>query len=150
MQSEHIRKSMQSNKGRDTKPELLLRKELRKAGFPGYRLQWRKVPGRPDIAYPGRKIAIFVNGCFWHRCPNCQPSMPKTNVEFWTTKFEQNAERDLRNYDELERMGWKVIVVWECELKKERLRGTIDYVLIELEPDDSSSGEDPCRCSDDC
>jgi len=108
---------MQGNKGKDTKPELLLRKALRESGFPGYRLQW-KIPGRPDIAYPGRKIAIFVNGCFWHRCPYCNPSMPKTNEDFWKNKFEKNIERDRRNTSSLENAGWTVITIWECEVRK--------------------------------
>ena len=76
-----IKKSMKGNKRANTKPELLVRQRLRAAGLTGYRLEW-KVPGKPDIAFPGRKIAIFVNGCFWHRCPKCNPSQPKRNVEF--------------------------------------------------------------------
>ncbi|MEE0262695.1 MAG: NUDIX domain-containing protein, partial [Collinsella sp.] len=71
-----IKKSMKGNKRANTKPELLVRQRLRAAGLTGYRLEW-KVPGKPDIAFPGRKIAIFVNGCFWHRCPKCNPSQPK-------------------------------------------------------------------------
>ncbi len=84
-----VRKSMQGNKRRDTKPELLVRQRLRAAGLTGYRLDWAKAPGRPDIAFPGRKIAIFVNGCYWHRCPHCNPSMPSKNVEFWEAKFRR-------------------------------------------------------------
>ena len=88
-----IKKSMKGNKRANTKPELLVRQRLRAAGLTGYRLEW-KVPGKPDIAFPGRKIAIFVNGCFWHRCPKCNPSQPKRNVEFWEAKFRRNVERD--------------------------------------------------------
>ena len=88
-----IKKSMKGNKRANTKPELLVRQRLRAAGLTGYRLEW-KVPGKPDIAFPGRKIAIFVNGCFWHRCPKCNPSQPKRNVEFWEAKFRRNIERD--------------------------------------------------------
>ena len=109
---------MKANKGRDTGPELSLRKALRDAGWPGYRVNW-KVPGRPDIAYPGRKVAIFVNGCFWHRCPICDLPLPKSNVEFWKTKFEKNVERDRRKSIELNEMGWTVITVWECQIKKD-------------------------------
>lgn len=115
---EHTTKSMKSNKRKDTGPELKLRKALRDAGFPGYRLQW-KIPGRPDICYPGRKVAIFVNGCFWHRCPYCNLSVPKHNRDYWEHKFASNVERDARTHSELEKMGWKVIVVWECEIKKD-------------------------------
>ncbi len=72
---------MKGNKRANTKPELLVRQRLRAAGLTGYRLEW-KVPGKPDIAFPGRKIAIFVNGCFWHRCPKCNPSQPKRTLSF--------------------------------------------------------------------
>jgi len=131
-------KSMQGNKRRDTTPELKLRKILRKAGYPGYRLQWKKVPGRPDIAYPGRKIAIFVNGCFWHRCPKCNLPTPKSNQEFWESKFERNMNRDKRKIEELETLGWKVFVVWECELRREESCESINYIFMNLEGVDSS------------
>ena len=108
---------MKGNRGKDTKPEQRLRALLRHAGFPGYRLHWNKAPGRPDIAYPGRKVAIFVNGCFWHRCPTCQPAAPKSHAEFWDRKFELNRERDERKTRELEALGWTVLTVWECELR---------------------------------
>lgn len=131
MQQEYVRDSrsptplnsnvshvMSSNKGKDTKPELQLRRSLRDAGYPGYRLQW-KIHGRPDIAYPGKKIAIFVNGCYWHRCPICNLPLPKTNTEFWISKFENNVKRDKQNVELLENIGWTVIVIWECEIKKD-------------------------------
>ncbi|MDP2183831.1 MAG: very short patch repair endonuclease [Actinomycetota bacterium] len=111
-----VSRSMKGNRGKDTKPELELRRLLREAGFPGYRLHWKKAPGRPDIAYPGRGVAIFVNGCFWHRCPHCQPGEPKSHSEFWRRKFELNQERDVRKVRELEEVGWTVVTVWECEL----------------------------------
>jgi DNA mismatch endonuclease (patch repair protein) len=130
-------KSMQGNKRRDTRPELEMRRLLREAGFPGYRLQWKKVPGRPDIAYPGRKVAIFVNGCFWHRCPRCNLPLPKSNREFWEAKFKRNVERDRRKIEELEALGWKVLVVWECELKDERRRSSIEYAFISLTNEDA-------------
>ena len=125
-------KSMQSNKRRDTKPELKVRKLLRDAGYPGYRLQWKKVPGRPDIAYPGRKIAIFVNGCFWHRCPKCNLPLPKSNQEFWEAKFKRNVERDQRKIGELEALGWKTFVIWECELEATSTAIDFTYVYISL------------------
>lgn len=120
---DHASKTMKSNKGRNTRPELIVRSALRDAGYPGYRLEW-KVPGKPDISYPGRKIAIFVNGCFWHRCPLCKPNVPKHNHEFWVSKFKDNVERDQRNYRALEEMGWTVVVIWECEIKKDMNRVT--------------------------
>lgn len=126
--SEATRKSMQSNKRSDTKPELLVRKRLREAGLTGYRLQW-KVPGRPDVAWPGKKVAIFVNGCFWHRCPHCNLPTPKSNVEYWVVKFERNKERDERNLRALEEAGWKVHVIWECQLKKKTVDATFEELL---------------------
>lgn len=121
---------MKGNRGRDTKPELQLRKLLRESGYPGYRLHWTKVPGRPDIAYPGRKVAIFVNGCFWHRCPHCEPGKPKSHSEFWRRKFELNQERDARKTRELEEAGWVVDTVWECELRE--TPGDVVSRLVEL------------------
>ncbi len=108
---------MKGNRARDTGPEIALRGALRRAGLGGYRLHWRKAPGRPDIAYPGRKVAVFVMGCFWHRCPTCKPVIPRTNSEFWARKFALNAERDARKTRELERAGWTVVTVWECEIR---------------------------------
>lgn len=124
-----VHKSMCGNKGKDTKPEILVRQRLREAGLSGYRLQW-KVPGKPDIAYPGKKVCLFINGCFWHRCPHCNPSMPKTNQEYWVPKFERNVERDRRNIALLEADGWRVHVIWECQLKKK----AIDQTFAELLP----------------
>ena len=111
---------MRANKGKGTDPEMVVRRMLREMGHPGYRLNWKKVPGRPDIAYPGRRVAIFVNGCFWHRCPRCNLPLPKSHTEFWQRKFERNVERDRRKTSELEAMGWKVITIWECEVKKDQ------------------------------
>ncbi len=127
-----IRKSMRGNKRADTKPEMLVRQRLREAGLTGYRLQWKKAPGRPDIAFPGRRIAIFVNGCFWHRCPNCHPSMPKRNTEFWEAKFRRNMERDARALAELEELGWTAITIWECELKRDRIDETMARVIDQI------------------
>lgn len=116
-----VRKSMLGNRGKNTKPELVVRQRLREAGLTGYRLHWSKVPGRPDIAFPGRKIAIFVNGCFWHRCPHCHPKVPKTNTEFWEAKFRRNVERDQEAYAALKAMGWQPVVIWECQLKPDKI-----------------------------
>ncbi len=130
--SEAVRHSMQGNKGKDTKPELLVRERLRACGLTGYRLQWKKAPGRPDIAWPGKKVAIFVNGCFWHRCPHCNPRMPRTHTEYWAEKFARNQERDARNVAALEAEGWTVHVVWECELKRDRREETFATLLPSL------------------
>lgn len=111
-------KVMSANKGKDTKPELILRKALWNAHIRGYRLHWRQVPGRPDIAFPVRKLAIFINGCYWHRCPYCHPHEPKTNIDFWKKKFEANIARDRNKIEALHAVGWQIITVWECEIKK--------------------------------
>lgn len=116
--NENVSKSMRSNKGKGTKPELIVRRMLRELGYPGYRLNWKKAPGHPDIAYPGRRVAIFVNGCFWHHCPVCDLPMPKSHLDFWKTKIERNIERDERKNRELEDAGWRTVIVWECEIKK--------------------------------
>lgn len=114
--SSNARDTMRANKGRDTRPELLVRGMLRKAGHPGYRLHWKQAPGRPDICYPGRKLAIFVHGCFWHRCPHCKLSMPKSNADYWSAKFEDNVARDRLKEQQLRFAGWEVVTIWECDL----------------------------------
>lgn len=111
-------KVMKANKAKNTKPEVRLRKALWAHNIRGYRLNWKKVPGSPDIVFPKRKIAIFVNGCFWHRCPTCNLPLPKANTEFWETKFKRNIERDQIKIKRLEELGWSVLVIWECEIKK--------------------------------
>lgn len=113
-----VSKVMSANKAKNTKPELVLRKTLWHAGLKGYRLNWKKVAGRPDIAFPGKKLAIFVHGCFWHRCPTCAYPLPKHNTDFWANKFDRNAQRDEVKRAGLLKLGWKVITVWECEIKE--------------------------------
>lgn len=130
--SEAVRHSMQGNRSKNTKPELLVRRHLREVGLTGYRLQWKGAAGRPDIAFPGRKVAIFVHGCFWHRCPYCNPSRPRSNAEFWNAKFRRNQERDARDAQALVEAGWTVIVVWECRLKKRRVRRTMEAIEAEV------------------
>ena len=117
--NESTSKVMSANKAKNTKPELLLRKALWKKGHKGYRLNWKKVPGRPDIAFPGRKLAIFVNGCYWHRCPKCDLPLPKTNTQFWKKKFDNNVKRDKKKEDELLSLDWIVLVFWECDIKSD-------------------------------
>lgn len=112
-------KVMSANRGRDTGPEISLRRALWAAGLRGYRINVRGLPGRPDIVFPRQHLAIFVHGCFWHRCPHCQVSAPKTHVEFWREKFERNRARDARNIEELNDLGWRTMTVWECEVKAE-------------------------------
>ena len=129
--SETVSRVMSANRAKNTKPELLLRKALWQAGARGYRLHYKRVPGRPDISFVSKKVAIFVNGCYWHRCPKCNYTIPKTNSKFWQTKFENNVARDERKRKELRRLRWKVITVWECDLKN-RFTGTLSKILRAL------------------
>lgn len=130
--SEAVAKSMRGNKGKNTKPELRLRKALWAAGIRGYRLHWKKVPGRPDLAFPGRRLAIFVHGCYWHRCPHCDLPLPKSHSDFWREKFTKNQERDLKKSNQLLDLGWQVCVIWECQIKQDvavcvaRVRSLLD------------------------
>lgn len=102
--------------GKDTRPELKVRSYLHSRGF-RFRLHARNLPGRPDMVFPKYRTVVFVHGCFWHRHDGCNLAYhPKTNVDFWEKKFQANVERDLRNLQELEKDGWKVLIIWECEL----------------------------------
>ncbi len=103
---------------RDTKPEVAVRKLLFSMGY-HFRLQRRDLPGTPDIVLPKYKLAIFVNGCFWHRHEGCMiATTPKSNPDFWLAKFKKNVARDKRNYAKLREMGWQVLVIWECKVKE--------------------------------
>lgn len=105
-------------KGKDTGPEMLVRRFLHKAGF-RYRLHDYNLPGCPDLVLPRYQVVIFVNGCFWHRHQGCKLAyFPKTNLDKWQKKFDQNVLRDRKNIDTLGKTGWRVIVVWECGLRK--------------------------------
>jgi DNA mismatch endonuclease (patch repair protein) len=130
-------KAMKGNRGKGTKPELLLRKALWHEGARGYRVNWKGAPGRPDICFPGRRLAIFVHGCFWHRCTRCHLGLPKSNTEFWKRKFELNVARDQKKERLLIEAGWKVITVWQCELKAEPAK-TVDTILRCLQSIDKS------------
>lgn len=121
-------KIMSSIRAKNTKPELKLRKALRLNGLVGYRLHWAKVPGSPDICFPKKKIAIFINGCYWHRCPKCKPSLPKSHKKFWRDKFNKNVDRDKRKIMELKKMGWKVFMSWECDIEK-RLNNVVKLII---------------------
>ena len=107
-------------KGRNTKPEEIVRKFLFSQGF-RYRKNDPRLPGKPDIVLPKYRTVVFVNGCFWHLHQGCKYFVwPKQNAEFWRNKISGNAERDQWNYTALREAGWRVIIVWECELKKAR------------------------------
>lgn len=109
---------MQAVKGKDTKPEWIIRRLLHSAGY-RYRLHVKELPGKPDLVFPGRSKVIFVHGCFWHghHCARGDRP-PKTNAAYWTAKIERNKIRDRQHIATLRRQGWKVRTVWECELKK--------------------------------
>jgi DNA mismatch endonuclease (patch repair protein) len=107
---------MRGNKSRDTKPELALRRAIWAAGLRGYRVHRKGLPGSPDIAFGRARLAIFVDGCFWHGCPACYRA-PKTRSEFWRIKVETNQRRDRRDEARLTELGWSVIRIWECELR---------------------------------
>ena len=111
-------KNMSAIKGKNTKPEVMVRQLLHRLGY-RFRLHRKDLPGSPDIILPKYKTAIFVNGCFWHRHTDCKyASTPNTNRDFWEIKFSENVERDKRNYAALRTLGWKVLIIWECEIKK--------------------------------
>ena len=108
---------MRAVRSRDTGPERVVRALLRSFA-PGYRLQRRDIPGRPDIAYVGAKRAIFVHGCFWHGHDCARGARaPKTNADYWRAKLARNKARDALALQSLENLGWRALVVWECELK---------------------------------
>jgi DNA mismatch endonuclease, patch repair protein len=117
-------------KARDTGPELIVRRMLWRLGA-RYRLDRKDLPGRPDIVMPGRKLAIFVHGCFWHGHDCARGArVPKANRAYWTTKISRNRARDIESCARLEALGWRVETVWECDLKdaaalEDRLRATL-------------------------
>ncbi|HMO04420.1 MAG TPA: DNA mismatch endonuclease Vsr [Kiritimatiellia bacterium] len=115
----------------DTKPELIVRSMLHRAGF-RFVLHRRDLPGRPDIVLPKYRAVVFVHGCFWHRHKGCKSAaMPKTRKRFWTEKFAGNVLRDKRNSIALRRAGWSVIVVWECDVQRDP-NGTLANVIKRL------------------
>ena len=117
---------------KDTKPEKIVRSVLHKNGF-RFRLNRKDLPGKPDIVLPKYKSVIFVHGCFWHRHPRCKFAYnPKSRETFWQKKFSENVERDRFVKKELRKMEWKVIVVWECELKNVKREKTITRILKAL------------------
>lgn len=127
-------KRMSRIKGKDTAPEMVVRRLIHKMGF-RYRLHRKDLPGRPDLVFPRRRKVIFVHGCFWHRhpAPECRLArLPKSRLEFWLPKLEANQSRDTRNQGALFNSGWQVLVVWECELRdKEQLENKLREFLKE-------------------
>ncbi|PBK47460.1 very short patch repair endonuclease [Pseudomonas syringae pv. actinidiae] len=112
---------MSGIRGKNTRPELLVRKFLHAHGF-RFRLHRKDLPGNPDIVLPKLKTCIFVHGCFWHRHPGCRyATMPTTRPEFWTEKFSKNVARDAKSILALRQLGWRTIIIWECKLKAPEL-----------------------------
>ena len=132
-------RNMAAIKGKDTKPEMIVRKYLFSRGL-RFRVQVRKLPGKPDIVLPKYKTAIFVNGCFWHGHEGCKYfRLPKSNVEFWKEKIERNIERDRESMQALLDLGWKVIRVWECELRNKANREeTLNKIYTSITSPDGS------------
>ena len=116
-------------KSKDTVPEKLVRSWLHRNGY-RFRLHRKDLPGSPDIVLPKYRSVIFVHGCFWHQHPGCRKaSIPDQNRDFWEKKLSQNIVRDRRSYDALESLGWRVVVVWECECRKEEaLRDNLSFL----------------------
>lgn len=135
---EQRHRNMAAIRGKDTKPELLVRKFLFIRGF-RYRLNHPRLPGHPDIVLRKYRTVIFVNGCFWHGHENCRYfRLPKTNVDFWKNKIERNRERDKEERHRLAEMGWHCVTVWECQLKPkvrartlESLAYTLNHIFLE-------------------
>ena len=122
-------------KGKDTKPEVIVRKYLFSQGF-RYRKNDPRLPGKPDIVLPKYKTVIFVNGCFWHKHEGCKYFVwPKSNTEFWQQKIADTVERDNREYKQLEELGWRIIVVWECELKSKVQKERLERLCHEIRKD---------------
>ncbi len=122
MTSEQRHRCMAAIKGKDTKPELMVRKYLFSRGL-RYRVNVKRLPGSPDIVLKKYKTVIFIDGCFWHAHKNCKYyKMPKSNVDFWRAKIARNIARDYVNTVDLELAGWKVIRIWECEVKTKAKR----------------------------
>ena len=124
--------NMSRIRGKNTKPEELVRKYLFAQGF-RYRKNYARLPGKPDIVLPKYKTVIFVNGCFWHAHEGCRYFVwPKNNADFWKKKIESNVERDVKNYQLLKNLGWTVLIIWECELKKDAFSKTMSSLEQQL------------------
>ncbi|MGV3576325.1 MAG: very short patch repair endonuclease [Devosia sp.] len=114
---------------KDTKPELVVRRGLHAAGI-RFRLHRGDLPGRPDLVLPKYRAVIFVHGCFWHRHEGCANfRLPKTNTEFWRQKIDRNVERDHEAIVKLKKLGWRVLIVWECETRQLPPNNLIDKIM---------------------
>lgn len=124
--------NMSRIKGKDTKPEMLVRKFLFANGF-RYKLHDKKLPGKPDIVLPKYNTVIFVHGCFWHGHANCKYfTIPKTRTQWWTDKINTNKANDAKAVKALKKDGWKIITVWECKLKPAKAEKTLQKIILSL------------------
>lgn len=131
--------NMSKIKGKDTKPELLVRKFLHAKGF-RYKLHDKKLPGKPDIVLPKYKTIINIHGCFWHGHDGCRYYVvPKTRTEWWQQKINRNKELDAQNLSKLVLEGWKVLTIFECELKPKVMAATLDQIIEHLRIENSSN-----------
>lgn len=132
---------MSGIRGKDTKPEMAVRQALYAAGF-RFRLHRRDLPGVPDVVLSGRRVAVFVHGCFWHRHEGCRlAAVPSTRPEFWKSKLEGNALRDRRIVEQLRALGWRVLVVWECAIRDVGTRSGLPRILAQWVMGDETAGE---------
>lgn len=131
MTKEQRSKNMSHIRSKDTSIELKVRKYLFSLGY-RYRVNYKELPGKPDIVFTKKKIAIFIHGCYWHghNCNSRYAHVSKSNTDYWNTKIQRNQERDKRNIEQLGKDGWKVIVLWECEIKENF--GSIQGNLIKI------------------
>ena len=135
LSKEQRKRCMSHVRGKDTKPEVMVRQFLFAQGF-RYRLYRKDLPGKPDIVLPKYKTVIFINGCFWHGHSGCKyATIPEANHDFWLTKISGNVERDKSNYAKLFELGWKVIEIWQCKLKPKFREQTLNNLLTELRND---------------
>lgn len=124
--------NMSQIKGKDTKPEMLVRKFLHSQGF-RYKLHDKKLPGKPDLVFPKFKTVIFIHGCYWHGHDNCKYFVePKTRTAWWLNKIQGNKQRDLDNFLKIRAEGWKVIIIFECELKSIKRMKTLSKIIKQL------------------
>ena len=121
---------MRAVRSKNTKPEILVRKAAHRMGL-RFRIHRSNLPGRPDLVFPKRRTVAFVNGCFWHAHPRCsRAALPKSNIDFWREKIAENRLRDRRNYARLKKLGWKVVVIWQCEIKN--FEAALEKVAAEI------------------
>lgn len=125
--------NMSRIRAKDTKPELLIRKYLFSKGF-RYRVNVKKLPGKPDIVLPKYKTVIFIHGCFWHGHENCKIAhLPQTRTDYWEAKIQKNIARDFTNHEKLKKAGWNIMTIWECQLKPKIRQQTLEGISLLLQ-----------------